>query len=112
MKNAINWFEIPTTDFERAVKFYSSIFEAKMEVRNLTELKMALFPADMKEGVGGSLIYNPQFYAPSDKGVLIYLNANPDLEKVLSKVEKFGGKVLIKKRQISSEVGFMAVFID
>jgi len=24
-KSAINWFEIPATDFERAVRFYSEI---------------------------------------------------------------------------------------
>src|SRR5690349_5599340 len=29
-KNAINWFEIPVTDFERAQKFYSAIFDYQM----------------------------------------------------------------------------------
>lgn len=26
LKSAINWFEIPATDFERAVRFYSEIY--------------------------------------------------------------------------------------
>jgi predicted enzyme related to lactoylglutathione lyase len=26
MKNAISWFEIPSTDIERATKFYETIF--------------------------------------------------------------------------------------
>src|SRR3989338_2668452 len=112
MKNAINWFEIPTIDFERAVNFYEAIFGFTMKIQNFPALRMAFFPFDIKEGVGGSLIHNAEFYQPSEKGALIYLNANPDLENVLSKVEKAGGKVLIKKRNISPEVGDMGVFID
>ena len=27
MKNALNWFEIPTVDFERAKKFYEAVSE-------------------------------------------------------------------------------------
>lgn len=30
MKNAINWFEIPATDFDRAVRFYSAIYDNDM----------------------------------------------------------------------------------
>ena len=29
--NAINWFEIPVTNIERAKTFYEAIFEIKME---------------------------------------------------------------------------------
>ena len=32
MKNAINWFEIPVSDFERSVKFYNSILQAEMYI--------------------------------------------------------------------------------
>ena len=112
MKNAISWFEIPTKDFERAVRFYEAIFGFKMTVQEFPDLKMALFPCDTKEGIGGTLIHNAEFYTPSDRGILIYLDANPDLEKVLSKVGEAGGKVLIKKKVISPEFGFMGVLID
>ena len=110
MKNAISWFEIPTKDFERAVKFYNTIFGFKMNVQDFNGLKMAFFPCD-KDTVGGTILSH-QSYKPSEDGVLIYLNANPDLEKVLSKVEKAGGKVLIKKKLITDDVGYMGVFID
>ncbi|MEZ4765460.1 MAG: hypothetical protein R3C26_20455 [Calditrichia bacterium] len=40
------------------------------------------------------------------------MNANPDLQMVLSKIESAGGKVLVPKTQISPENGFMAVFED
>ena len=29
-KHAISWFEIPTTDLDRAQKFYETIFDIKM----------------------------------------------------------------------------------
>ena len=43
---------------------------------------------------------------------MVYLNANPDLENVLSRVEKAGGKIIIKKKLITKEIGHMGVFDD
>ena len=111
MENAIDWFEIPSSDFGRAIKFYNSIYGFKMQVQDLGDLKMAFFPIE-KGGMGGSVVYHPDAYSPSDKGTLVYLNADPDLDKVLSKVEEAGGKVLIKKRLITQEIGYMAIFTD
>jgi len=42
---------------------------------------------------------------------LIYLNGGDDLSKVLSKVEKAGGKVLLPKTSIGQN-GSMAHFLD
>ena len=111
MKNAISWFEIPTKDFNRALQFYSTIFDAKMDVQDFQGLKMAFFPCD-KDGVGGSIIHHKDFYKPSENGTLVYLNGGDNLDKVLSKVEKAGGKVLIQKKLITTEIGYMAVFLD
>jgi predicted enzyme related to lactoylglutathione lyase len=53
------------------------------------------------------------FHKPSTTdGPLIYLNGNPDLQNILDKVEKAGGKIMVPKTEISPEYGFMAVFID
>lgn len=113
MNNAINWFEIPATDIQRAKKFYEAIFQFEMPILDIGDgLKMALFPAD-SGSVGGTIIQNGDWYIPSDKkGPLLYLNANPDLIHVLDRVEKAGGKITIPKRQITEENGYMAVIID
>lgn len=113
MEHAINWFEIPATDIGRARKFYESIFEFKMQTMNIGDgLEMVLFPKE-GGGVGGTLIKNEEWYKPSEtKGPLLYLNANPDLQLVLDRVEKSGGKVSISKRQITEDYGYMAVIID
>ena len=108
-KNAVNWFEIPVTDIERARKFYSTILEIQMELMTMGPCKMAMFPGG-KDVVHGALVQT-EGYVPSDKGALIYLNANPDLAMALGKVEKAGGKMLKDKFSIG-EHGFIAYFKD
>jgi len=112
-KNAISWFEIPTTDINRAQKFYEEIFGITMIVMDMPQLQMRLFPLENPMGIGGALNYNKDFYKPSaTDGPLIYLNANPDVQNVLDKIEAAGGKIVVPKTQISPEYGHMAVFID
>ena len=113
-KDAISWFEIPTTDINRAQKFYENIFEMKMQELEFEGVKMRMFPLDdPMTGVGGALVQTDGFHNPSEKdGPLIYLNGNPDLQKVLDKVESAGGKIQMPKTEISPEYGFMAVIID
>src|ERR1700733_14882264 len=110
--NALNWFEISVSDIERAKKFYEEIFGITMEVQDMMGMKMAYFPADMMGGkVGGGLVEG-QFHKPSADGAKIYLNANPDLDDALGKVEAAGGQVTMLKMKISDEIGAMAFFMD
>ncbi len=113
-KNAISWFEIPTTDINRAQKFYEQIFDIKMTPLDMPQLQMRLFPVtDMMNGIGGALTYNKEFYIPSEnQGPLIYLNANPDVQIILDRIVTAGGRMTVPKTQISPEYGYMAVFID
>ncbi len=112
-KHAISWFEIPTVDLERATKFYETIFDIKFFPMDTPNLKMRLFPIEDMMNIGGALVHNKDFYKPSSTdGPMIYLNGNPDVQLILDKVEKAGGKILVPKTQISPEYGFMAVMID
>jgi len=36
-KSAINWFEIPTIDFDRAVNFYSEVYAFEMPTRDIDD---------------------------------------------------------------------------
>jgi predicted enzyme related to lactoylglutathione lyase len=113
MQNAISWFEIPTIDIDRAQKFYETIFTINMFPLDNANLKMRLFPIeDQAKGVGGAIVHS-DFHKPSPSdGPLIYLNANPDVQNVLDKVNAAGGKILVPKTQISPEYGYMAVVMD
>jgi predicted enzyme related to lactoylglutathione lyase len=114
MQNAISWFEIPTTDINRAQKFYETIFDMTMMPMDFPSMKMRMFPLDdMMTQVGGALVDSGGFHkASATDGPLIYLNANPDVQHVLDKVEAAGGKIMVPKTEISPEYGFMGVFSD
>ncbi|MBA2613089.1 MAG: VOC family protein [Bacteroidetes bacterium] len=110
--NALNWFELSVNDIARAKKFYESVFSIKMHEQEAMGMKMAFFPAeDMNGKVSGSLVQGPM-HKPSQDGAVIYLNANPDLNVALGKIEQAGGKITMPKTHISPEVGHMAFFVD
>jgi predicted enzyme related to lactoylglutathione lyase len=112
-KNAISWFEIPSSDINRAQKFYETIFGIQMIPMDLQQLQMRMFPIESPMNIGGAIVYNVDFYKPSaESGPLVYLNANPDVQIVLDKIELAGGKIVIPKTEISPEYGHMAVFLD
>jgi len=110
MTNAINWFEIPVTDFARAKKFYETILAAEIMEMPFPNGKYGMLPSDMQNGVGGGLAQGEGF-EPSDKGTIVYLNGGEDLSLPLSRVEQAGGKIIVPKTSIG-ENGFMAHFID
>ena len=111
--NSLNWFEIPALDIKRAIQFYESIFAVKMlEMGEMMGMKMAGFPAEMGNGkVSGGLVQGPM-HKPSTDGCIIYLNADPSIQGIIDRIEKAGGKIVMPKTQISTEIGFMAFFID
>ncbi|WP_153797711.1 VOC family protein [Foetidibacter luteolus] len=112
-KHAISWFEIPVTDIDRAQKFYEAIFGMQMIPLEVQDFNMRMFPVEDMSCVGGALVSTKDFYTPSaTDGVLIYLNANPDVQNVLDKVEAAGGSIVVPKTEISPEYGFMGVFVD
>ncbi len=111
MPNALNWFEIPVKDIKRATKFYSTILGKKLMPMEAMGMKSAFFPADMENGSVGGCIIEGKGYKPASSGSLVYLNGGTNLAKVLSKVEKAGGQILLPKTGIGHN-GFMAHFKD
>lgn len=109
-KNMVSWFEIPVSDFDRALKFYETIFDFELEVTEIQSYKMAFLPAyDGK--VSGAICYG-EGYIPSGAGSLLYLNANPDLNLVLDRVTQNEGRIIVPKTLISAEVGYYAFIVD
>lgn len=111
MANVLNWFEIPVSNMERAVKFYTEVMGYdSMYQMNMGGYDMAFFPME-GEGVGGALVKG-EGCIPNANGSVIYLNANPDLAIPLSKIEAAGGKVIMPRTLITEEIGYMATFTD
>ena len=110
MKRLIAFFEIPAADFNRAVKFYEVVMDAKLNVMDCGHEKMAFFSDGICDNCGA--ISMAENFKPSKDGVLISLSCN-DIEKTLAAVTANGGQVGIPKTQIESEgAGFFATFFD
>lgn len=74
MKNAINWFEIPVKNIDKAKDFYATILGADMQVQEAMGMKTCFFPADLENGNIGGCLMEGEGYEPSAKGSLVYLN--------------------------------------
>ena len=111
--NALNWFEIPASDLKRAQGYYEGIFAMKMvDLGEMMEMKMVGFPIDMMSGKVGGALAKSEYHQPSESGTLVYLNANPDIQTIIDRIEQFGGELLMPKTLINEEIGYMAFFRD
>ena len=113
MQNAINWFEIPAADFDRAVTFYSTVLDTEIQKAEFMGEPQAFFPSDQtKNSVGGAIVKSDRL-TPSMTGTLVYLNLGTveNLEQALARVEASGGKLLMPKTDIG-ESGFIGVIQD
>ena len=110
--NAINWFEIPALDLERAFQFYSSVLNGNVRKGTFGDGDLILFnvPFNTGEAVGGSIVVRSDL-KPNTMGALIYLNAFGKLSEAVSKVEQAGGQVLVPEIQLD-KFGFSAIIID
>ena len=111
-RNAVNWFEIPTRDIDRAKQFYEAMLEAPLQRSDMGEYKMAMFPSDPSQGVGGCLAQGEGAVPGVEGGTVVYLNAEPSLDAVLSRVERAGGKIAIPRTEIGGGHGYFAHILD
>lgn len=111
MKNVINWFNLPSTDFERAIKFYSSVLEIQMmKMPSPDGSENAFFSNPQDGGVSGSISSNPQ-QKPGADGATIYFDVNGRLDAVLDRVVSNGGQVVMPKTNIG-DFGNIAMAMD
>ncbi|MDD5334619.1 MAG: VOC family protein [Rhodoferax sp.] len=113
MKNAINWFEISTTQLDRAQAFYEAVLGSKMRRESMGPSEGAIFAYDKaSDGVGGALMMGPTATAPGGSGTLVYLDASPSLDAALARVVAAGGAIALPRQALPPGLGFFAHFID
>lgn len=115
--NVITWFEIPVLDSQRARKFYETILDIKMHTEFIEETneELTFFPSNPSviqatSGRVTGVLTKSERAKPSHDGTLIYLNASPEIQTVINKIEPAGGKMISPK--ILIKAGYIAVFID
>ena len=112
--NVISWFEIIASNFDRAVTFYEKILGMPAKSMHRMEFAggmMAFFPHEQGKGVGGAIWKDDGHSKPSDQGTRVYLDAEGEMEAVLSRVVGAGGKI-IKPRTNIDPHGFIAAIHD
>lgn len=110
--NAVNWFEIPVLDLDRAQRFYEILFATPLQrAADTGDGALAVFPYE-KYGVGGCLRRTPNGPKPSPDGATVYLNAVPSLDTVLARVENAGGVVAQPRTELPAGMGCFAHVID
>ena len=104
------YFEIPVTDLDRAILFYTDVFGYPLERVEIDGNEMALFPSsDKASGIAGALARG-EGYRPGKQGSRIYFSVI-SIEDTLHKVNSASGRVLYPKTSVG-ELGSVAEFED
>jgi uncharacterized protein len=110
MDHFANWIEIPVSNMNRAAAFYATLLEVNIHAVKMGDNEYGIFGVKDRHNTG-SLVCG-QGYVPSKEGVIVYLNGGSDLSKLLSKVEKSGGKILLNKTFLGEQAGYIAYLLD
>ncbi|BFM44123.1 VOC family protein [Flavobacterium sp. CFS9] len=113
MKNKSNpvvYFEIPVTNIERAIQFYSAVFDFEFERDRIHDNEMAFFPLiEGNNGISGALAQG-EIYKPTIDGTLVYLNTE-NIEETINLAVKNGAEILFPITS-NGEFGWVAEFKD
>jgi predicted enzyme related to lactoylglutathione lyase len=113
MKNAISWFEIPTTQLDAAQAFYETVLGRPMRREAMGPSQGAVFAYDREaDGTGGALMMGPSAPAVSGTGTLVYLDASPSLDAALQRAVAQGGRIAQPRTALPPGMGFFAHILD
>jgi predicted enzyme related to lactoylglutathione lyase len=107
--NAITWFEIPTTNVQRAVAFYEVLLDRKL-VPFGGEEPTYMFPIG-PDAVGGALVQS-RGVKPAVSGTMVYLNVDGQMDAVLKRAHAMEGTVQLPKTMIPGGHGYYACIRD
>lgn len=106
----VAWFEIPAVDFNRAVRFYETALDVKLNVQEFGAQPIAVFDYE-EPATGGAIVHSPSM-TPAKDGVLVYLNAQPTVDAALARIEQAGGKTDGPVIKLPQDIGYIAFFTD
>lgn len=106
--HAVNWFEIPTLDLDRATAFYEKVFSVSLRREIFFGVPNAIFPGEPGE-VRGALVKHDKL-APATTGSVVYLHAG-DLDACLARAKEAGGTIAMPKTSLGP-IGFIAMVDD
>jgi hypothetical protein len=109
-KNRVVWFEIPASDLGRATTFYETVLATSLKAETFGVHELRVFTHE-DDAASGCLMKGPGL-EPSKSGAIVFLNADPSLDAVLSRVERAGGKIAVPRTDLPGDMGSFAHIID
>jgi uncharacterized protein len=108
--NPVSWFDIHVSNFERAKKFYETVFNIQLFDAPTEWGKQAFFPFNQESiNISGALVEKADMTASANNTVVYFVSLDCISEE--KRIEEAGGKVVRPKMSIG-EFGFISIFID
>jgi predicted enzyme related to lactoylglutathione lyase len=108
-QNTFCWADIPVTNLDRAIRFYSAVLGAPTKKESAFGMEFGLLP-HAESNVSGCLVV-AQDNQPSQNGPVLYLSVEGRLDDAITQVREHGGKILKEKHQIGPH-GYRAIIAD
>jgi predicted enzyme related to lactoylglutathione lyase len=108
------WTDIPVTNLDRAIKFYSAVLGSEVNKISEAGFEYGLLPHEEQNSSGCLCVGSDSAGSntkPSQSGPLIYLSVEGRLDDSIKATNSQGGKVLEGKHQIGPH-GFRAIIVD
>jgi predicted enzyme related to lactoylglutathione lyase len=104
----VYYFELPVDDFERATKFYESVFgwEITKHDRPSGPYYAVKTGDDSSPGINGSLFKKEEGWSQISNVISVR-----DIDSAIRKIKKLGGEIVFPKTVING-VGYLAYFKD
>lgn len=108
--NAVGWFDIHVSDFDRAKKFYEAVFQVQLIDLPSEWGRQAMFPfTPDAPNISGAIVEKPNIERSSANVVLYFETLECVQEE--ERIKNAGGRILQGKMAIG-EFGFVSIFTD
>ena len=117
MDNLIVWADIPVTDLDRAMEFYSAVLQRPFVTMEGMDGVALPGPDEGDDPSGQDMsvafdLVRRQEVTPSHEGCTIYLEAGDDARAMLQRAADAGGEILSPAEFMGEMVGTIGFFQD
>ena len=92
MKHNITWFDVPVTDLDRAIRFYSAVLGSPVTKEKTGSIPTGILPTPDGQKMGCLVSGNQA--KPSLNGVMVWFDVEGRLKESVAAATANGGKIL------------------